>query len=587
MPKKQKEAGAGRRPHAHGEEASEHPEGAEEIRSARELLQSLVKTAKVLKLYLPNNPIHKKFLEELEERFTGHLKTYGDLRLRVKEHRLLSRGQVVYENPQRAESLAFRLFVDGIREMTFQEGLTLEELHAVVRALGGADDHGSDESVATLLWQEEIDHVTYVLVEDLMEVSTSPIREELEEADLGALYSQEVPPGAALTEPVQEVEGAASSSPGEPMLPSAPATVYSLTEDEINRIREEMESEKAMNTTAETLTILLTILEIEKDYEAFNDMVGECEKVLDILLLRGDFSHAAHLLEEVRRLMAPPSDLSERQRERLRAFLVRAGDRERIRMMEEHLKEEREVNQETLLSYLIHLEGAAVRELVSLLGRVEQARARRAICDALVVLGREEVEVLIRRLTDERWFVVRNLVYVLGRIGGPKVMEGLKRLVHHQEPKIRKEVLRALEIMGEEGAQGLLVEFLSDHDPSIRLVAIRGLGSSRYRAALEPLQMMVASEEFEGRDVAEKKEVFEAIARIGHEEVVPYLEKILLSGRRRWWWGRSRGEELAVCAAEALTKIDSPKAFSVLERGSRSAGKAVRAVCLKTVKGAR
>ena len=51
----------------------------EELKSAKEVVQFLTKTAKTLKIYLPNNPIHQKFLQDLTEHFTDHLQEYGTL----------------------------------------------------------------------------------------------------------------------------------------------------------------------------------------------------------------------------------------------------------------------------------------------------------------------------------------------------------------------------------------------------------------------------------------------------------------------------------------------------------------------------
>src|SRR4051812_12741096 len=55
----------------------------EELKSAKDVVQLLTKTAKTLKIYLPNNPIHQKFLQDLTDHFAGHLHEYGAFRLRI------------------------------------------------------------------------------------------------------------------------------------------------------------------------------------------------------------------------------------------------------------------------------------------------------------------------------------------------------------------------------------------------------------------------------------------------------------------------------------------------------------------------
>ncbi|MCI0526558.1 MAG: hypothetical protein L0Y56_03775, partial [Nitrospira sp.] len=67
-----------------GFEAGGHPSNAkgqetdkesdkEEFKSAKDLIQSLIKTTRTLKIYLSNNPIHQKFLKELKSKFDHHL----------------------------------------------------------------------------------------------------------------------------------------------------------------------------------------------------------------------------------------------------------------------------------------------------------------------------------------------------------------------------------------------------------------------------------------------------------------------------------------------------------------------------------
>src|SRR3990172_2757597 len=80
----------------------------EELRSVKDVLLQLTKTAKTLKIYLPNNPIYQKFLQELQSRFVAHLQEYEMLRLKIKQYALTYMGQVVYENTNRLESLAFK-----------------------------------------------------------------------------------------------------------------------------------------------------------------------------------------------------------------------------------------------------------------------------------------------------------------------------------------------------------------------------------------------------------------------------------------------------------------------------------------------
>ena len=62
----------------------------------------------------------------------------------------------------------------------------------------------------------------------------------------------------------------------------------------------------------------------------------------------------------------------------------------------------------------------------------------------LAISCKDDVEVLISRLGDPRWYVIRNVVYVLGRIAHQGVERALDRALHHDDVRVRKEAVRAL-----------------------------------------------------------------------------------------------------------------------------------------------
>ena len=63
---------------------------------------------------------------------------FGDLRLDLDHSRIACRETVVYDNPAPRDSLAFRMYADGIRALVFREGLDDEELRNARVALNEA-----------------------------------------------------------------------------------------------------------------------------------------------------------------------------------------------------------------------------------------------------------------------------------------------------------------------------------------------------------------------------------------------------------------------------------------------------------------
>src|SRR5258705_10781300 len=127
-----------------------------------------------------------------EGRTWSCLKEIGDIVLNVQQFDLLFEDYSVYHNAAREESLAYRFFTDGVRQITFREGLEPQELRGVLEVLKKATDasQGQDD-VVTLLWERDFRHIEYVhiSIEALMDGSTS----QQYEPDAGAFEGRGVP----------------------------------------------------------------------------------------------------------------------------------------------------------------------------------------------------------------------------------------------------------------------------------------------------------------------------------------------------------------------------------------------------------
>lgn len=550
----------------------------EELKSAKEVIQFLTKTAKTLKIYLPNNPIHQKFLQDLTERFTHHLQGYGTLRLKVRQYELLYGNEVVYENPNRLESLAFCLFVDGLREISFHAGLNKEELMNFLEVIGKIlDARGTDDDVVTLLWEKNFNHITYLIVEDFWEYG-GVAQHLTEPTNLQAVLKEESQTLSATKAPSSVLELL-----GPKQADRSLAEIFELTSKEIEQIKQQILFEADQSAISLLIDTLSAILRIEKEYDAFSEIGELLETTLDTVLARGDLPYAIMILELYREMLSPPQGgLAEPFKGRLKKAIEHAGDGQRIKHLETLFAEGKTIESEQLYDFLVLLDENALLPLSDLLGKINQMKVRRVICDALAQIGKDHIDLLASRLDDRRWYVVRNIVYVLGKIGDSRVIEKFRRLIHHGEVKVRKEVIRALEGINHPRATDLLIEFIQDGDLSIRASVVRLLAKANYKEALEPLLRVIQQREFEERDLYEKKEFMEALAHIGKEEVVPILGKIMK--RKRLFWFRSeRQDEMALCAAIALKSIGTQKAIQLLEEGSHSMNKVVREACTKAI----
>ncbi|MEK6657488.1 MAG: hypothetical protein AABY58_08615, partial [Nitrospirota bacterium] len=94
-----------------------------ELQKAKDVIGALTKAIKTSKLYPESNPIYQKFIEELSEKFNSYMEEHGNLKLRLTQFKLIYKDTEIYDNPDKLENIALKLFTDGVREITFHEGM--------------------------------------------------------------------------------------------------------------------------------------------------------------------------------------------------------------------------------------------------------------------------------------------------------------------------------------------------------------------------------------------------------------------------------------------------------------------------------
>jgi hypothetical protein len=113
----------------------------------------------------------------------------------------------------------------------------------------------------------------------------------------------------------------------------------------------------------------------------------------------------------------------------------------------------------------------AADPMLDVLAETESRQARRAILDRLMRFGEEVGPKLIPRLGDERWYVVRNLLYLAAEL--PRSPEGLNLAAFRQHPeqRVRREVLRLLFKDPAERTRAICTA-LSDAEPGVQRLAL-------------------------------------------------------------------------------------------------------------------
>lgn len=568
-----------------------------DVKRVADWIQSLVRTLKAYRMYLPNNPTLHKFQSDLEARTWSCLKEIGDIVLNVQQFDLLFEDYSVYHNAAREESLAFRFFTDGVRQITFREGLEPQELRGVLEVLKKATDPGQgQDDVVTLLWERDFRHIEYVhiSIEEIVDESGSSQAYEPEE---GAIEGGIPWPSSS----AEVIEDAPVSTPGETVVersddwnPKSPINAswdesigvqFALSEQESKDLSASIGVEEARPLLHEVLEIVAAILTSEEEPTSFLESASAFQKFIELALEEGDLARANELLSRLRTIAAQRS-LNHNEFRGLAEQVIREiGRPSFLGQFAPILNAHPELDPALLTNFLVQIGPTSAGAICDLLGQVNHMKHRRALCEALAISCKDDVDVLISRLGDPRWYVIRNVVYVLGRIAHQGVERALDRALHHEDVRVRKEAVRALGNIESPTSRAFLVSAFRDPDAGVRVQAALTLAQRRDDRASQSIWSAISGPEFARRDHAERRVFFEALGKSGSDSSVPRLSEMLTKG------GLFRGtnEEERMNAALALAWLGTPKAIEVLNRELTSKREGVRKAvetALETVRNA-
>ena len=132
-----------------------------------ELMAAMVKALRAFQIYLPNNPIHQRAIQNVQAACAPIWSGTEELVLNISESEFTWEDQVVYRQPNKNESLSWSLFKDGMRSVTIRRGAEEKELPLLLATINRArflpPDAGDD--LPTLLWEHEFEFIEYRFID--------------------------------------------------------------------------------------------------------------------------------------------------------------------------------------------------------------------------------------------------------------------------------------------------------------------------------------------------------------------------------------------------------------------------------------
>jgi HEAT repeat protein len=537
------------------------------LKAAQEVVNLLIKAIKIFCIYPPDNPIPKEFRHNLFRKLTEFLDENEELKLGIDQSRLLFEDKVILKEEKKDEGVAFALYRDGIRELSFHKGVEQEELFSFLEAISSCLKSSlPEDDLVTLFWEKDLPHIKFSAVDEFLTEDISDLPQPAGTKDLKQLYYSEIDLNESRT---KEVE-----LPARIQVERFLRDLDLVPQQELNELKFLLDKDKSFEPLKEMFFILKEVLSGDKEFSDFSETVLLLEKLLDSLVGQEDFYLASEVLLLLKNLEEAESGAGQTHRaERIKEALNRAGDKERMKALTQILNQNPRLDLFSARKYLSLLGRNTVPHLVDMLGELENFATRSMVCTVLENWGEKSIEFLSKGVYDRRWYVVRNIVGVLGRIGSPLAIPYLKRTIGHEDLRVRKQTLEALSRIKGEEVNSILLSILEDPEEKLRVRAARFLGERPSQEAFEFISNLVSRKEFRDKSQEEKKILLETLARTGKDEAVNLFKKMVL---KKTWFKKEKQKETSYLALKALASVNTPSSLEALKELSSSGSRKTR-----------
>lgn len=561
---------------------------------AAAFFRSLARALKSCRLYRRENPVVAQMRDQLHAQLNEDLAACGTWQFRFTPFEIFLVDEPVVRSsqltadpdapPAPEEKLPFLFYRDGIRTLALMPDVPAHEFQALFDALLAVGVNGqTHDDLVTLLWQANTNKLR---IESVPFSQTIYLHSHAPEPGSGTGSHQGQsfawsPSGSEIRADIGQLEGGPAGLHKDTFddwplpeswvdVPQAYAKLDRSMQFTRTRLLTEWAAERGIDWQMDAEVLLEKIARLDPAPQTRLVLARSVVTWLGAAIQDSRWEDAHEAFTLLRRFDPDGALTNEELRSTLLA--LDTGD------ITERLDESQTDDQGRFFALTVAIGAPAVPLACDVMAKAQKSRTRAAACTMLCYLCSDEPELLAGCLTDERWYVCRNAVFILGQIGGEEVLPLLELASHHHEIRVRRAVVQALGNCPGPQRVPLLLEQLGTNDPQLLSAALHMLARFQSPVIARAILRAIEHPAFEQRPREIQRSLFAALGEIGDDEVVPHLSTMVQKGG---WLARPTFERSA--AARCLQRIATPAALAALEAGVRSRSEAVRHACLEAM----
>lgn len=589
---------------------SEQEFDAQAFQKVRELVLAMANTISALKIFPAHHASAVHFRQDFIAKIKAFLEKYQKLELEVGEYAFYYQGKPVYQDEISSKSLPFFFYKDGLRALALYQGMDDREISEFLDLVRLESAKPAEESdLVNALWLKDLANVQYYAPEEFIEnrileeraeslnkkglqiipqelagrvVEINVNREkifsgklELRPEERQALASFEdqdlpdLPESWQQTLSFAEGEGETRSDQEEP-IPGREKTAGSLTQkislrpEELEFLNRLIERNRQLSPEEEFLNLMMEILALEKDLKQYQANLEILRGFYQESIKAGRFEIPILLDKKIKELKSLVAAEQPEKLPGLEALTAGEGEWQVLDEIRKLVDQKVELNYSALFDYLRQFGEKALPFLGELYEKIDQPEFRANVLNLVKSQLQVNPASAAIFIDDQKPVLTSAVIELMRELPGQRIIPQFSNFLTLTDTGLKLKAIEALAAFQDEMVNKILLGFMNDRDPEVRLKAT---GSLKYLGDASRLNQLIretGSRAFRQKPFEEKKALFEFLGRTRTPEAFNLLRRMYL---KKSWLRLTT--ELRLCAVAGLEANGSSEALELLRRGEK------------------
>ena len=553
----------------------------------KDIIQSLTKAYSALKIYPIENPAVINSTMVFADKLVDFLKEYEEMRIGIQEFSLTFNEEIIHSDGEKKKSLPFLLYKDGMRELSFHEGLDLEEIGDFLEIVKINADLPEDESdIINSLWENDFAQIRYFALDEFLDKNIGGSNTEndlIPEKD--KLSTGKIKLTQKDKEDINKRMGILAVDPGND-LSGGPNTTLSkenkvseaaaITKGDFPEIERLVSEDRESSRIRELITLLFEVLYLEDRKDQFSETLNVLDLYLQDTIEKANFSQASLILDQIFDLKdAVPGQASEKLL-LLDRVIKKAKDKPAIKELEKLFDNGKVKDLDPFLEYINLICPESIPAVISIWEKTEDLNIKSSISFLLQQIGEKHIETLVEFAQNGHTSLAREIISILGKINKTHSLPFLKIFSTHKDKSIRLQTIQALKNIHDKDGDEILLDMLLDKEDQIRIAAVTSLNYFGNPTAVSRIGSLIARKDFDKKNRSEKRVFLDYCAQNSNEEITLLFHSIL---KKKNFFFSNKAYVTRLCVVAALETMATPEAVTILKEGSHLRKTRIRKAC--------